>query len=210
MVSYFCRMNRASRPAPTPPASYHHGDLRRALVEAAMGILETEGLAVLSLRATARRAGVSHAAPYHHFADKVALLNAVAGLGFAQLRTAMEDAARSAPNPLQGLQAFAVAYTRFAHEHPALFRLMFTQENLTPEYPGPAPSKGIIDDLVIADLQRTLGCPYPVAQQINLLLWSTVHGLAMLWLDGRVGNRNPEELERLTYEISDRLGRVLA
>src|SRR5476651_57964 len=104
---------------------YHHGDLSRALVDAARRILEAEGAAALSLRAVAREAGVSPAAPYHHFKDKTELLEAVAHGGWDALSDAIVEARRSAANPAEGLTNIGVAYVNFARDNPALYRLMF-------------------------------------------------------------------------------------
>jgi AcrR family transcriptional regulator len=106
-------------------ASYHHGDLRDALVRAARTILEKQGLAALSLRGVARVVGVSPAAPYHHFPDKQALLEAVAAQGFDALTAAMEKRMAKKTDPTGRLDASGVGYVTFALENPALFRLMF-------------------------------------------------------------------------------------
>lgn len=107
---------------PPEPRPYHHGDLRRALVEAARRLLETEGPAAMSLRAVAREAGVSPAAPYHHFKDKSELLSAVAGEGWAMLSTAIDTAARTDPDEFL---APTLAYIAFTRENPALYRIMY-------------------------------------------------------------------------------------
>ena len=111
----------------TPPEerSYHHGDLRRALVSSALEILSEHGVAGLSLRAVARRAKVSAMAPYRHFADKEALLAAVAEHGFRQLTIRFSAAATAAPDPRAALDALGVAYVVFACDEPSLFKLMF-------------------------------------------------------------------------------------
>jgi len=101
---------------------YHHGDLRRGLVDAARRLLETEGAAAMSLRAVAREAGVSPAAPYHHFKDKGELMAAVANEGWALLGAAMfQTAADNPDDPL----AMALTYVAFARERTALYRVMF-------------------------------------------------------------------------------------
>jgi AcrR family transcriptional regulator len=104
---------------------YHHGDLSRALVEAARRLLEAEGAAALSLRAVAREAGVSPAAPYHHFRDKTELLEAVAHGGWEAMSDAICEARRTAPSPGEALANIGVAYVKFARENPALYRLMY-------------------------------------------------------------------------------------
>ena len=103
---------------------YHHGDLRRALVEAARRILEAEGPTALSLRAVAREAGVSPAAPYHHFKDKAELLDAVAEQGWELLDAAMAKA-KAAAEPRDKLNSLGIAYVCFARENPALYRVMY-------------------------------------------------------------------------------------
>lgn len=103
---------------------YHHGDLRRALVDAARRLLESEGPTALSLRAVAREAGVSPAAPYHHFKDKAELLDAVAREGWDVLSGLMSDAKRGAEG-LHQLTALGIAYVCFARDNPALYRVMY-------------------------------------------------------------------------------------
>lgn len=103
---------------------YHHGDLRRALVDAARRLLEAEGPSALSLRAVAREAGVSPAAPYHHFKDKAELLDAVAQEGWEILGDLMREA-KAGVDGAQQLTALGVAYVCFARDNPALYRVMY-------------------------------------------------------------------------------------
>jgi AcrR family transcriptional regulator len=103
---------------------YHHGDLRRALVDAARRLLEAEGPSALSLRAVAREAGVSPAAPYHHFKDKAELLDAVAQEGWDRLQVEMA-AAKNSDHGLHQLTALGIAYVCFARDNPALYRVMY-------------------------------------------------------------------------------------
>ena len=104
---------------------YHHGDLSRALVLAGRRILEKEGPAALSLRAVAREAGVSPAAPYHHFKDKCDLMAAVASEGWHELSVAISEARAKATDARHGLSEIGVAYVVFARENPALYRMMY-------------------------------------------------------------------------------------
>src|SRR4029078_7548187 len=104
---------------------YHHGDLRRALVDAARRLLEAEGPSALSLRAVAREAGVSPAAPYHHFKDKCELLDAVAHEGWEQLGEGVAAARSAAPCNKSALTEIGLAYVKFARENPALYRVMY-------------------------------------------------------------------------------------
>jgi AcrR family transcriptional regulator len=115
-------MAHAELAAPRP---YHHGDLSRALIHAGRRILEAEGPSALSLRAVAREAGVSPAAPYHHFKDKCDLMEAVAHEGWMELSSAIAEARAHAPNPIQALTSIGVAYVCFARENPALYRIMY-------------------------------------------------------------------------------------
>src|ERR1700760_3315370 len=104
---------------------YHHGDLSRALVDAARRLLEAEGPSALSLRAVAREAGVSPAAPYHHFKDKGELLDAVAGEGWMMLDQALVKAKAQAPDIHHAMTELGVAYVCFACANPALYRVMY-------------------------------------------------------------------------------------
>ena len=192
-----------------PPPTYHHGDVREALVQAGIEILEERGLAALTLRETARRAGVSHAAPYHHFSDKGALLTAIAARGFRMQHNAMAAAAQSTTDPGEGLQAYGLNYVSFAQNHPSLFRLMYTREcgpNTPPELAEA--SSGFYPKMVEGICAAT-GCSVEQASSISLLLWSTMHGLAMLWLDHQLLWEGHPPLDKLAYELSELLGRIL-
>jgi AcrR family transcriptional regulator len=104
---------------------YHHGDLSRALVQAGRRILETEGPTALSLRAVAREAGVSPAAPYHHFKDKCELLEAISHEGWMELGAAVAKSRAQSPDPQSAMTNIGVAYVCFARENPALYRVMY-------------------------------------------------------------------------------------
>src|SRR5260221_5999125 len=108
----------------TSEATYHHGDLRAALVRAALELLEDSGESDLSLRAVARRAGVSPAAPYRHYADREALVSAVAAVGYPELAT-RPALAHPSPSTGEQLASVAVAYVQFSLDPPPLFRIMF-------------------------------------------------------------------------------------
>lgn len=176
-----------------PPARYHHGDLRRALVEASIALIAEEGVSALSLRSVARRVGVSHAAPQHHFASKDDLLVAVAEEGFVALRRVLERAAARHEDPFERLAAAGVAYVGFAADHPAHFRVMFG--------PHIARARGMPDQaggvLLSASLAvaEALGDP-AAARTIGVAAWSLVHGLATLWLDGPLVMSQRELRER--------------
>ena len=161
---------------------YHHGDLRRALLDAAEALM-AEGEDDPSLRAVARRAGVSHAAPYKHFADRHALKAGVAERGFAALGTAMQEAAKTADG--RPLKAIGRAYVAFALARPARYRLMFgpefAQGRTTPELDRAA--RAAFEALVAT--QRTDAAPAG-DRTTAVAYWSLVHGLATLLIDGRV------------------------
>jgi AcrR family transcriptional regulator len=110
---------------PQPPRPYHHGDLRRGLIEAAVALVTEKQDWAFSLREVARRAGVSHNAPYNHFADRAELLACVAAAGFEQVRARMQAAITKNMSAGNAMMAIARAYVDFAIENPALYRLMF-------------------------------------------------------------------------------------
>jgi AcrR family transcriptional regulator len=144
---------------------YHHGNLREALIEAALALLAERGQLALSLREVARRAGVSHAAPYRHFTDRAELLAALADHGFAELERELSGAGSS-------LGAVAGAYVRFALAQPARFRLMFEPEH----------ASSAVARRAFAPFARSLG-----DQRAGLVAWAAVHGVAALgserWLE---------------------------
>jgi AcrR family transcriptional regulator len=169
---------------------YHHGDLRQALVDAAIDLLRAGGVGALTLRAAARKAGVSQAAPYRHFADHADLLAAVAADGFARLRVVMIESARLGTSPREGLRGLARAYVRFGVKHPAQYRVMFgvdtAGDGRFPDLDSESRSvyQMLIDGIVGLQELGLVRRGDPVA--IALTAWSTMHGLVMLALDGRV------------------------
>jgi AcrR family transcriptional regulator len=162
------------------PSAYHHGDLRDALVRSARRILEKDGIAHLSLRRVARAAGVSPAAPYHHFADKQALLDAIATQGFAALTAEMRARMAKESDPAGRLDASGVGYVVFAVENPTLFQLMFSGDGQDPS--GETALKKSRDSAygvlqaAVADTSVD-GTATPL---VCLRLWSLVHGIAKL------------------------------
>jgi AcrR family transcriptional regulator len=182
---------------------YHHGDLRRALIDSALEILE-EGQE-LSLRAVARRAGVSHTAPYHHFRDRRTLVAAVATEGLLALRDALTGAG-AREEPLSRLLECGVAYVRFALGNPTRFRLMFSPELADKaELPELQAASDAAYGELLANVRRVMGEGAAEAgiQRRALGAWSTVHGLAMLILDRQVPGveSDPEEAARLAREV---------
>src|SRR5688572_10368039 len=119
------RASRPTKPAKKPKDQYHHGDLRRALLQAALRTIQKHGFAALTLRAVGDELGVSRTALYRHFADKSALLTAVAAEGFRMLRVQLSEAWEGKGRGLPGFDAMGEAYVRFALEHPWHYRVMF-------------------------------------------------------------------------------------
>jgi AcrR family transcriptional regulator len=159
---------------------YHHGDLRRALVDAARRILEAEGPTALSLRAVAREAGVSPAAPYHHFKDKAELLDAVAEEGWEMLDASMAHA-REAAEARDKLNSLGIAYVCFARENPALYRVMYDAARDKEALPENMQEREDSAYCKVRDTMIELGAD--PAAEIDLELattaaWCAAHGLA--------------------------------
>jgi AcrR family transcriptional regulator len=184
---------------PKARANYHHGDLARELVEASLAILGEVGAEGLSLREAARRAGVNHRAVYRHYADKRALLAAIAEGGYRVLRSEMEEAVRAAAGSDAGpararrtLVAIAEAYLRFALREPARFQVMFGPRlNRDERFPS---MEQAIQELV-AVLYAELKAAGPDAASVvlrdrGISLWSTMHGMSSLVLAGRIALRS--------------------
>ena len=196
---------------PTEQRPYHHGDLRQALVRSALEILSETGVGGLTLRAAARRARVSAMAPYRHFADKEALLAAVAEYGFRELAARLSAATAMAADPRAGLAALGVAYVLFACDQPSLFKLMF----------GPTIEKKsghpVLDEAGSACFnalrQAVAAAKFLEGDSdggdVSLACWSLVHGLSALIVDGRLAEYDSDPAEavaaRLTRLLSDSL-----
>jgi AcrR family transcriptional regulator len=166
---------------------YHHGDLRRALIEASLALIAEEGFSALTLREVARRAGVTHAAPYRHFPDKEALLAAVAEEGFRAMTTLMRERMDKESGPVERLSACGVAYVLFAVQHPAHFRVMFGPHFTKPADHAELAKEGsnafglLVQNIVQCQQAGVMleGEPMPLA----VMAWSQVHGLASLLVD---------------------------
>ncbi len=181
---------------PTAARPYHHGDLPRALVEAALEVIAEAGPAAVSLRDLARRAGVSHAAPAHHFGDKAGLLTAVAADGFERLAAALREAREATGSFLE----VGVAYVRFAVTHRAHVEVMFRPDLYRPG-----------DERLARARASARALLYPPAAELaggedagdgllaGVAAWSLAHGLATLWLGGNLppeAGDDPEQLAR--------------
>ena len=184
------RAGRASR------GTYHHGDLRQAVLTAALDVIASEGPGALSLRDLARRAGVSHAAPAHHFKDRTGLLTAIAAEGYELLARALADA--------PDLRERGVRYVRFAVAHPAHFQVMFQPGLHRAEDPALVASKARAG----AELRAGVPGFDPAADEAPgapgrdtaVAAWSLAHGFATLLLthnlDAPLGGRDPGEAFR--------------
>ncbi|QAB17641.1 TetR/AcrR family transcriptional regulator [Leucobacter muris] len=170
-------------------AGYHHGDLRASLVLAALEMLEAGES--FSLRAIARRAGVSTAAPYRHFADRDALESALAVHGLHELMDAITGDGR-APECAADVAEIAVGYVRFALRRPALFRLMFGRE-CDEQDDDRVRAAGALHEY----LESVMAGVFPHADPVALATagWSLAHGLAFLHLDGKLPNADPSAVD---------------
>jgi len=172
--------------------AYHHGDLRRALLDTALVMLEEEGSAGLGLRELARRLGVSPAAPYRHFDSRIALLEALAVTGYQRFARAVTEAATA--SPADPLNAMGRAYIRFALDNGNLFRLMFSPEL---ERSG-RPALRMAADAAFATLAKVTTAGGRLAA---LKAWAEVHGLATLLLDRQINLAPGEDAETLAAAI---------
>jgi AcrR family transcriptional regulator len=172
----------------TSRSPYHHGDLRAACLRAAMDLLEEGGATALSLRAVARRAGVSPAAPYRHYADRDALISAVAAVGYRELAEQLA-AAHPSPSTADDFGAIAVAYVQFALQRPALFRVMFAEPCDTDNSERVAATNAI-SEYVSAIVRQSF--PGFDTEALSTAAWALVHGLAFLHLDGKLDASAPD------------------
>ena len=190
--------------------SYHHGNLRRSLLDSGLELLAERGVDGFTMREVARRAGVSHAAPYHHFPDRAALVRALVAESFDLLGSGLADADTAAgDDPMARIGAMGRAYVEFAIEHPNRYRLMF-RTDLGPggevetatdaDVSGGmafATLMGAVQDAADGGLLREGLDPGGVA----VAAWSSVHGLASLILEGALGVR-PEQRERVRQLVA--------
>jgi AcrR family transcriptional regulator len=196
------RGSAARKPGRAKSRPYHHGNLRPALIRAALELVRTRGVTALTLRAAARKAGVSQAAPYRHFADKDALLAAVAEEGFRAMEAAMREALATADDaPLVRFHALGRAYVGFARAHPSQIRVMFGREvanrsaHPTLQDAAAATFRLLVD--AIAGCQRAGLIRAGDTEELAVSAWSMVHGFSALVIDGQldvVGDRSITDL----------------
>jgi AcrR family transcriptional regulator len=189
------------------PGAYHHGDLRRALLDATLDLIGEHGPEGFTLRAAAQRAGVSDAAPYHHFSDKRALLLAVAAEGFDLLRERMEGAAdEPGLSPLERARRMGRAYVLFAAAHPSHFRVMASRMVLTQTDSLELARAGgrafaLVQQMLLQGLHEAGGLADPAPAIFGS--WALVHGLAFLAVEGHLGPvaRDPAQLGELVDRV---------
>jgi AcrR family transcriptional regulator len=181
------------------PSRYHHGDLRRALVEEALRTIQADGVGGLTLRGVGQTLGVSRTALYRHFADKAALLSEVAREGFRTLRLETIEAWERGGRGWAGFEAMGAAYVRFAVANPSHYRVMFGgfvvgSPNADVAREGAGAFQALVD--AIAWLQQEGLMRPDDAQQLARFVWALVHGIAMLIIDGLLGAADPDAFAR--------------
>jgi AcrR family transcriptional regulator len=188
---------------------YHHGDLRNALVQAGLELVERHGLAELSLRAVATAVGVSHAAPAHHFGSLRALRNALAIVGYERFAAAIQAERRRAPvDPASQMRAASDGYLEFAVANPALFRLMFSADQLDWS------DEQLLHAARLSRAELTDICEPAVEilglhgseqrAELERLVWAAAHGRAHLTIDGQMpGPTKPSTPGGATLDIAD-------
>ena len=179
-------MDTATAPVSQKKLRYHHGELRSALIEAALEILARDGMEGLSLRVLARATGVTQAAPYSHFRDKDDLLAAVAETGFQRLALQMAEEATGQPSIQARIEKLMSTYIRFAVANKSLFQLMFSRElSVMKDYPTLAMTAGKSYSLISAALAQR-GVPAEETRFLTVAIWSLCHGLTTLIVDEKI------------------------
>ncbi len=182
---------------PADPATM--SDLRQRILDTGRALLEARGPAALSLREVARQAGVTHQAPYHHFANREAILAELVAQGFDELACALAAAndAVGTDGRRAGVLASGMAYVGFALAHPGLFRIMFRHDVVDP---AQAPQAAIAGQRAHGELLRMVERAHGAADaELATLYWAQVHGLACLLIDGPLGAARPDAAARLGH-----------
>lgn len=194
-----------------PPGSYHHGELRSSLIEAADLILQRDGADALSLRAIAAEVGVSHMAPYSHFKNKKELIQAVTEMGFERLAETMIEATQAPGAENNLVLTYGAAYLEFAINNPQLYRLMLGQIESRGRKKGSVPGVALIAPNVSASIKRpfkllrtafaaTLPDEEKVASKA-LGAWALVHGLSALLIEGQIAIPDDQSLKDFLIAI---------
>lgn len=189
-----------------PRPGYHHGDLRRTLIDVATAVVETEGEDAVSVRDIARRAGVSAAAPFRHFRDKEELLDAVAAEAMVRFRKLMDEATREVVGePLLEFRALGLAYVRLAVRHPKLFALAFRRAGA-----DPAGAESIRESRARVERARAKGAIVDADPDLIVLAAGAMtQGLCRMIVEGQLGKVTVKEAERLCAGALDILGHGL-
>jgi AcrR family transcriptional regulator len=187
---------------------YHHGDLRNALLQATAQLLRERGIDGFSLRDVARAAGVSHAAPYRHFRDKAALLRAVSGLGFERLHAVLAEAAASQRGPEQTLIEVTRVYVQRVVQNPGMTRLMFGAVISAEGDAGNTWAEPSILEVLLGIIKAGLAVGAfrdRDPQELALVAWSAMHGLAMLAVGEvpDVKDRDTQQLDALARSVAE-------
>ena len=183
-----------------PAKAYHHGNLRDTLLEAAFGLVDSHGVEAISMRALAREAGVSSAAPFRHFSDKQVLLGAIAEKAAAELERKLDDASAQGSDALTQFRAMSVAYVRFAAEHPALFDLMHSTESVSGRFLGEIKDERRLKLIALIIEGQNAGLiPEADPELIALSSEALTHGLARMIVDRhpRLRTLSSEEARQL-------------
>jgi AcrR family transcriptional regulator len=189
-------------------ATYYPGDLRRALLDAALEVIVTQGPAAVSLRALARQIGVSHAAPGNHFADKAALFTAIGVEGYETLVACTAQAVLALPpgaDAVERLRAAGLAYVTFAHDHRGHFEVMWRNDLLHTDDPalvaaGGAAFAGLVAAVREAQAEGWAADADPL--DVVELAWATVHGLSALWLNGPLRDEDQRPLDVIADAVT--------
>lgn len=195
-------VHAASPTGATGPRAYHHGDLRRALIDAALNVIDEDGLGALSLRQIARRVGVSHAAPVHHFGDKAGLLTAVATEGFVKLSSELRTTFAATASFLE----VGVAYVRFAIRDRASFEVMFRPELYHSDDAQLRAAQQQAREVLFSGASDA--APQVAAdgrQSAAVAAWALVHGLATLLLAGNLPAESATDPEALARSVASHL-----
>lgn len=182
--------------------SYHHGDLPHAIIEAALSWIETKDISSLSLRGIARCLGVSHNAPYRHFADKESLLAAIAERGFIKLEQWLQQVLESSTlTQVELIKALGVQYIKYALSNPAYYRVMYgsyvADYQKYPQVEQAAEKSFTILINAIAQGQKAGVIRSGKAKELGYVCWSLVHGVSMLYLDRQLRSSEIESAEKL-------------
>jgi AcrR family transcriptional regulator len=192
-----------------PKSAYHHGDLKNALIQAGIDIVAAEGVYGLTLRKTARRAGVSHNAPYAHFADKQSLIAAIALEGHIKIHTLIEKVIERHPDdPLKQLVNLAWAYVQFGLESPAHYKITFSglieNEKNYPSFVEVSQHSLQLLQKIVGDCQKN-GVFISHDQPVGLLAvnaWSLIHGLVSLVIEGQVPSKIQQQYPPRTMVVA--------